>query len=192
MNITKVLSFLAIYASLLHTQEGKIDINAETLNTIRKGFYVAVEDEDTTVNLMHFIEDEFSKDHDKYPAVILAYYAALEGLRGRHASNPLSKFAHVSKAIERMNAAVEKDAFLLEGRFLRFSFFHQIPGIFGMGGKVAGDLETTISILEKRDYGFVDKEQQKDMIGYLLGTDRLTKEQRVRLKALIEDIPNQP
>ncbi len=192
MNITRILCLLALYAVLLHTQEGNIEINAETLNTIRKGFYVAVEDEDTTVQLIHFIEDEFSKDYDEYPAVIHAYYAALEGLRGRHASNPLSKFVHVSKAVERMNAAVEKDSFLLEGRFLRFSFFHQIPGVFGMGGKVAGDLETTIRILEKRDYGFVDKQQQKDMMEYLLDNNRISKEQRARLEALVEEISYQP
>jgi len=187
VNATRVLCFLTLYAALLHAQETPTEIDKETLNTIRTGFYVAVEDEDTTLSLMHFIQDEFSKDHDKYPAVILAYYAALEGLRGRHARNPVSKFVHVSNAVEKMNAAVSQDSFLLEGRFLRFSFFHQIPGVFGVGKMVAGDLEQTISLLEKRDYGFVGKEQQKDMIGYLLDNDRLKTEQRTRLEDLLEE-----
>lgn len=162
------------------------------LNTIRAGFYVAVDDEDTTVSLMKYIQSELSKEHHKYPPVILAYYAALEGLRGRHASNPISKFVHVSKAVDKMNEAVEKAPDLLEGRFLRFSFFHQIPGIFGVGGKVEGDLEKTIALLDKRDYGFVDKSQQKDMIDYLLGTDRVKPEQRSRLEQLVDEIGSQP
>lgn len=192
MNTIRCLTLLSFYATLLFTQQATIEIDPEILNAIRTGFYVAVKDEDTTVNLMHFIEDEFTKKHDEYPAVILAYYAALEGLRGRHASNPASKYVHVSRAVEKMNAAVEKDPSLLEGRFLRFSFFHQIPGIFGVGGKVRDDLEVTISMLEKHDYGFVDKNQQKDMIGYLLGTERPTPEQRTRLENLAEEPTQQP
>jgi hypothetical protein len=171
-------------------QESQPD--GETLNTIRQSFYVAVKDEATTVSLMNFIKDKFSNDHHQYPPVILAYYAALEGLRGRHASNPISKYLHVSKAINKMNEAVEKDFTFLEVRFLRFSFFHQIPGIFGVRNQVAADLKETIAMLEKRDYAFVGKKQQEDMIAYLLGTDELNPQQRSRLEQLTEEQRSTP
>jgi hypothetical protein len=173
---------------LTHAETLETELDAETLNTIRSGFYIAIEDEDRTLGLMDFIKDTFDKDHHKYPPVILAYYAALEGLRGRHSSNPFSKFAHVSNAVTKMNEAVEKAPELLEGRFLRFSFFHQIPGIFGMGGKVAGDLEKTIALLDEHDYEFVDMQLQKDMVDYLLDTDRLKPDQRTRLEQLAEEL----
>ena len=163
-----------------------------TLNIIRQGFYVAVKDEDTTVSLMNFIKENYSNDHHQYQPVILAYYAALEGLRGRHASNPISKYMHVSRAVSKMNEAVKKDSTLLEGRFLRFSFFHQIPGIFGVGHKVEDDLNETIRMLETRNYEFVDRMQQKDMIDYLLGTDRLKPDQRARLQTLTKDPADKP
>jgi len=190
--IRKILAISVISAVLIYAEVSDIELDAETLNIVRDGFYVAVDDEDTTVNLINFIKDEFSKDHQKYPPVILAYYAALEGLRGRHASNPISRFVYVSKAVDKMNKAVEKAPGLLEGRFLRFSFFHQIPGIFGVGGKVEGDLKETIALLETRDYEFVGKKIQKDMIDYLLRTDRLSPDRRSRLERLAEELSYKP
>jgi hypothetical protein len=190
--IKRILCISLIFTGFVLAKADNNELNVETLNTIRVGFYVAVEDEDTTVSLMNFIKEEFSKDQQSYPSVILAYYAALEGLRGRHASNPLSKFVHVSKAVEMMNQAVDKTPDLLEIRFLRFSFFHQIPGLFGVANKVEGDLEKTISLLEKRDYGFVDKKQQEDMVDYLLDYDRLLPEQRSRLEILKEELNATP
>ena len=186
MNTIKTLAILALCSGLLHAETSMTAVDTVTLNKIRFGFYVAVEDEDTTQALMAFIRDEFSEDYGQYPAIILAYFAALEGLRGRHSSNPLSKFVHVSNAVEKMNEAVEEEPGLLEGRFLRFSFFHQIPGIFGVKDRVAVDLKETIAILEKRDYEFVSKRQQQDMVAYLLGTDELDAEQRSRLQKLTE------
>ena len=167
-------------------------MNTEVLNIVRTTFYIAVDNEDTTVTLMDFIRDEFSKDHHQYPPVILAYYAALEGLRGRHASNPITKFFYVSRAIDKMNEALEKAPGLLEGHFLRFSFFHQIPGIFGVGGMVEGDLRETIALLEERDYGFVSEKIQQDMVGYLLRTERLSPDQQSRQEILAQELSSEP
>ena len=192
MNTIRILALSVLFTTLLHAETITAEVDTVTLSKIRVGFYVAVEDEDTTQALMAFIEDRFSEDHNEYPAVILAYYAALEGLRGRHSSNPFSKFVHVSNAVEKMNAAVEKEPGLLEGRFLRFSFFHQIPGVFGVRDRVAVDLKETIAILEERDYEFVDKQQQQDMIGYLLGTDEPDAEQRSRLEQLLKEQQGTP
>ena len=187
-NAIRILGIPSFFMLLLYSDTSPIEVDALTLNTIRDGFYVAVEDEDTTQAIMRFIRDEFTDDHHQYPPVVLAYYAALEGLRGRHSSNPISKFVHVSNAVEKMNEAVEKAPGLLEGRFLRFSFFHQIPGIFGMAGKVAGDLEKTIALLDERDYRFVDMQLQRDMVVYLLGTDRLKPDQRTWLEQLAKKL----
>jgi hypothetical protein len=182
------LGLLILIFSLTTATEASLAIDTEAMNVIRKGFYVAIANEDTTISLMKFIKEQFSSDYKKYPPVILAYYAALEGLQGRHASNPFSKFVHVSRAVEKMNLAVEKDPDLIEGRFLRFSFFHQIPGIFGMGDKVPEDLQKTIVMLEKRDYSFVGRQLQEDMIEYRLRTDQLDAEKRTRLEQLAVEL----
>ncbi len=192
MTITRILAFAVLIAGILRSESRERELDYEKLNRIRIGFYIAVHNEDTTVSLMNSIKAEFSQDHHTYSPVILAYYAALEGLRGRHASNPISKFAYVARAVDKMNEAVKNAPGLLEGRFLRFSFFHQIPGIFGVGDKVEGDLKETITMLENRDYSFVGKKQQKDMIDYLLDTDRLKPDQRLRLENLVNELADQP
>ncbi len=178
--------------TLIFAEKDSSIVNDEILNKIRIGFYVAVEDEDTTAYYMKFIKDNFSSDYKKYSPVVLAYYAALEGLKGRHASNPISKFVYVSRAVDKMNHAVDNDPELLEGRFLRFSFFHQIPGIFGMAGKVPEDLQKVITMLEKRDYSFVNENIQKDMVEYILGTDQLDAAQRTRLEQLNTELKDEP
>ncbi|KPK72839.1 hypothetical protein AMJ87_03500 [candidate division WOR_3 bacterium SM23_60] len=185
-----IICLSTLFLTAAERQHTELDM--QVLNIVRTTFYVAVDNEDTTVSLMNFIRDEFSKDHHQYPAVILAYYAALEGLRGRHASNPITKFLYVSRAVDKMNEALEKAPGLLEGHFLRFSFFHQIPGIFGVGGKVEGDLRETIVLLEGRDYGFVSEKIQQDMVGYLLRTDRLSPDQHSRLEILAEELSSKP
>ena len=87
-----------------------------------------------------------------------------------------------------MNHAVERDPDLLEGRFLRFSFFHQIPGIFGMGEKVPEDIQRTITMLKQYDYSFVDRQLQRDMVEYMLGTNQLDTDQRIKLEKLASEL----
>lgn len=187
MNTLK-LCLLLLPASLAASGRDTVMVDIKVLSQIREGFYIAVDNEDTTESLMKFIKDNFSDKHNDYPPVILAYYAALEGLRGRHSSNPFSKLAYVSRAIEKMNHAVERDPDLLEGRFLRFSFFHQIPGIFGMGEKVPEDIQRTITMLKQYDYSFVDRQLQRDMVEYMLGTNQLDTDQRIKLEKLASEL----
>lgn len=180
--------FLLLLVSFVHGTGQEPIVDPQIMEQIRHGFYVAVEDEDTTVNLMNIIKKEFSDDYHSYPAVILAYYAALEGLRGRHAGNPLTKFYHVSNAIRKMNEAVDKQPDCLEARFLRFSFYQQIPAIFGVRDKVNKDLAIVIDLLEERTYDFVSRAVQKDMIDYMFGTDKLSEEQRERLTMVYNEL----
>lgn len=163
-----------------------VDLNI--MKTIREQFYIAVDNEDTTASLMNFIRQEFSNNCNVYPPVILAYYASLEGLRAKHALNPLKKLKFVKNAISKMEEAVKRQPNSLEIRFLRFSFYHQIPWIFGLHDKVKEDCIAVIKLLEKRDYSSVSRELQKYVILYMLEKNRVNKEQKTRLEKIYNEM----
>ena len=148
------------------------------LAQLRERFYVAVEDAAVTRELVAGIEQRYSGEPSHYPPVVSGYYAALEGLRGKHDANPLRKYRHVKNAIDMMEPLVAGHPRLLEVRFLRFSFYEQIPPLFGVQHHVPADLAVLVEMLESRRHREVPLAVQADMIDYILGTERPTPEQR--------------
>ena len=161
-------------------------VDLEIMNKIREDFYLAVDSEKKTIELAEFIRQEFADNFDGYPPVIQAYYAALEGLRGKHAKFPLEKYSYVKEGIDKLNLAVNRQPQGLEARFLRFAFFHQVPALFGTRKYVAADLKIIIQLIKERDCKFVCSSVQKDMIIYMLGTKELSGEQRRQLKQIYD------
>ena len=159
-------------------------VDMDTITKIRDNFYLAVDDDKETTKLINFIKEKYNDNHHVYPPLIQAYYGSLVGLKGKHSGNLVSKYNYVVKAIEIMDEAVARQPGELESRFMRFAFYHQIPGIFGVRDRVAVDLEVVIETLEKLDCSFVCSDVQKDMVIYMLGTRELSPEQREKLKRI--------
>jgi hypothetical protein len=130
------------------------------------------------------IERAFPSPQGSWPPVIRAYYAALEGLMGKHASRLFDKAGHVLKAISLMRDLPEANPKSLEIRFLRFSFFYQVPPFFGVRSTVAPDLATLIRMLEEGGDDELPREIQRDIVAYLLGCGQADRQQQDRLQRL--------
>lgn len=160
--------------------------DARIMKNIRDNFYLAIHDDQSTISLIEYIKDNFPGDHKDYPPVILAYYAALQGLRGKHASFLPTKYELVKNAIPLMESAVKKQPDCLEAHFLRYSFYEQIPALFGVKHHVPEDLNTVIHLLSHRDCKFVCSEVQRDMISYILTTSYPSRTQRSQLQKIFK------
>jgi hypothetical protein len=161
------------------------DSQRTLLPYIRERFYAAVDDEAATRELILYIQRHFSEDPATYPPVVKSYFAALQGLRGRHDGHLLRKFRFVTEAIGLMDPLVRAHPGLLEVRFLRFSFYEQIPAVFGVQHHVPEDLAVILELLSGGKDAEVPRSVRLDMIEYILGTDRPDAEQRrllLRLK----------
>jgi hypothetical protein len=152
------------------------------LPEIRTRFHQAVEGAEATEKLIDFIRRHFSDDPSQYPPTIMGYYASLEGLRGKHDTSLLRKFRLVSDAIAMMDPLVAALPDLLEVRFLRFSFYQQIPVVFGVRSRVPEDLAWIVERLGPERLAEVPASVQLDMIEHILSTGEPTAEQRQRLE----------
>jgi hypothetical protein len=130
------------------------------------------------------VEGSFPARAGPRPAVIRAYSAALEGLRGKHAAGLLDKVIHVQRAISLFRGLREENPGSMEILFLRFSFFHQIPPIFGVRSFVAPDLEGLVRMLEERRYEEVPPAIQRDMAAYITECGEANADQLARLRRL--------
>jgi len=152
------------------------------LPEIRTRFHQAVEGPEATEALIAFIRRHFSDDPSRYPPTVVGYYASLEGLRGKHETNLFRKFHLVTDAIATMDPLVAAHPQLLEVRFLRFSFYEQIPAVFGVHHHVPEDLARLVEMLGPERLAEVPVPVQLDMIDHILATDEPTAEQRLRLE----------
>jgi hypothetical protein len=154
----------------------------DPLPAIRQGFSQAVHSPAAVEATDSVITRDFPPPSRSWPPVIQAYSAALEGLRGKHAKGLLDKYIHVQKAVTLMRGLPDDGS--LEVLFLRFSFFHQIPPVFGVRSWVAPDLERLIAMLEERRYDEVPAQVQRDMAQYVAGCGEADASQRARLRRL--------
>ncbi len=139
-----------------------------------------------------FLRGRLPADVEQWPAVARAYDAALEGLRGKYAKRLIDKLRHVQRAVSALGSLPEENPASLEIRFLRFSFFHQIPVFFGVRSTVAPDLRILISMLEAHKYENVPIDIQRAMVVYLLDRGEADRSQVTRLRALLETLPRVP
>jgi hypothetical protein len=154
------------------------------LSRLRVSFYNSVESAAATEQTVAAIQAAFPSKRDSWPPVILAYYAALEGLRGKHASGLLNKLGHVNTAVSLMRRLPEDNPGSLEIRFLRFSLFRQLPLFFGVRPTVGPDLAVLIRMLEAGADPDVPREVRRDMVSYLIGCREADRAQIERLQQL--------
>jgi hypothetical protein len=163
------------------------------LSFLRVSFYNAVDSASATEGTVAAIQSAFPSIQDTWPPIIRAYYAALEGLRGKHAGGLGDKLGHVMKAVSLMRRLPEDNPGSLEIRFLRFSFFRQLPLFFGVRSTVGPDLAELIRMLEARIDGDVPPEIQRDMVSYLLDCGEANQDQMDRLRQVrdaLSDVPS--
>lgn len=189
--IFRILVISALTLTIFFSAEAGKSIQPEPenemLGRIRNEFYQAVENEDALNSLTHFIEGTFSTDPAKYPAVILAYYGALESVRAKHTYNPYSKFKHVTAGLKKLDKAVDMMPDKLEIRFLRFAVLHNIPGIFGVADERNADLKVSYEQLLRQDYSSLGRKLQKGIAEFLMRSGRLEPAETEKLKKIFPD-----
>lgn len=164
----------------------------EFLSRLRVGFSLAVESPSATEQAAASILSTFPSAQDSWPPVIRAYYAALEGLRGKHARGLGDKLGHVRKAVSLMRRMPEDNPGSLEIRFLRFSFFHQLPLFFGVRSTVGPDFTVLLRMLEEKNDTEVPPDIQRDMISFLIDSGEANRDQLERLHRLREALTSAP
>ena len=164
----------------------------EFLSRLRVSFYMAVDSPSATEEAVASIQSSFPPARESWPPVIQAYYAALEGLRGKHAGGLGDKLGHVMKAISLMRRLPEDNPGSLEIRFLRFSFFRELPLFFGVRSTVAPDLTALLRMLEEKNDPDVPPDIQRDMISFLIDCGEANRDQGERLRRLRQALTAEP
>jgi hypothetical protein len=157
---------------------------SEFLPKLRLMFYRAVDSAPVTEEAISAIESAFPLPPDDRPPIIRAYLAALEGLRGKHAAGLLGKLDHINKAKAVLRDLPEANPRSIEIRFLRFSFFRQLPLFFGVRSTVGPDLEVLIRMLEEGGHDDLPAEIQRSITSYLLDCGEADRGQMERLRSV--------
>jgi hypothetical protein len=157
---------------------------SEFLSRLRLLFYQAVDSATITEETISFIESAFPLSPEDRPPVIQAYSAALEGLRGKHAAGLFGKLDHINKAVALLRQLPESYPQSLEIRFLRFSFFRQLPLFLGVRSTVRPDLAVLIRMLEEGGHDDVPPGIQRSIASYLLDCGEADGGQKERLRNL--------
>ncbi len=154
------------------------------LPLIRASFHHAVEDPAGVDELARYIEGAYGPLPDRFPPVVRAYYASVEGLKGRHARGLREKLDHTRRAIALFRDLVEANPDSLEIRFLRFTLYSRLPPFFGVRPLVSADLPVLVALLERERYDDVPSQVQRAMAAYLLENAELDRRARERLEKL--------
>lgn len=165
----------------------KEEIDYEKLNFIREKYYIAIDNPDTTKFLQNYMEKNFGTDITKYNPILMSYYACLKGLEGKFEKNIPKKVKFVFKAISIIDSSVNKFPDCLEIRFLRFSFYENLPDYFNVSKKRNEDLRFVYNYLLHQDFSFVPRKIQIDMIKFIVSTRRLKDEENLKLIRLLNE-----
>ncbi|HOI30305.1 MAG TPA: hypothetical protein PLZ15_11175 [Melioribacteraceae bacterium] len=174
----KVLLLILFFIHLPVFANGKVksgnhEIDLEILEYIRTNYYASVENEDLVEVIEKYIEKNFSADKGKYPNLILAYVAALQSVKSKHAFWPLTKLEYFNESMDLFSRVVSREPNSLEIRFLRFAILHHVPGILGHSAEKQEDANEIFKLLLKKDYSSIKEEIQIGIAEFLVRSERL-------------------
>ncbi|HOX18759.1 MAG TPA: hypothetical protein PKW82_09905 [Spirochaetales bacterium] len=169
-------------AAMAQTVDPYAGFTPGTLELARSSFYRAVDSLAATESAIAELVARLGTERRSWPLVARAYRASLEGLVGKHSPGLLEKFNRVNAALEQWRGLVEAAPDSLELRFLRYSFFSQLPAMFGVGSYLAPDREALVAIFEKGGDARVPRDQALDMVSWLLKEGKLSAPERRRLE----------
>jgi len=112
----------------------------------------------------------------------LAYVAALESVKSKHAFWPFTKLKYFNNSMDIFEKVVERNPENLEIRFLRFTILHYVPSFLGRSKEREEDTAVIIKELLKRDYSSINPEIQKGIVEFLIMSERLNPSQEKLLK----------
>lgn len=158
-------------------KSGSHEIDLYQLEFIRTNYYASVENEYLIGVIERFIERHFSSDKEKYPNLILAYVAALESVKSKHAFWPHTKLEYFNKSMDLFKKVINNEPNSLEIRFLRFAILHHIPSFLGYSEERREDAEYITKLLLKKDYSSINEEIQQGIAEFMYKSKRLSSSQ---------------
>jgi hypothetical protein len=154
-------------------KSGSYEIDLEILEFIRISYYASVENEDLIEQIEKYIVKNFSAEREKYPNLILAYVAALESVKSKHAFWPLTKLKLLNKSMDIFKVVISREPSSLEIRFLRFAILHHVPGFLGYSAERDSDADEILVQLLLKDYSSIKEEIQIGIAQFLYTSERL-------------------
>lgn len=145
-----------------------LSVFSTDLEKVRAQFYQAVENKAVAEKFFKSMEIE-----QGISAVHLAYYGSAQTLMGKHAWNPYQKLAHLRSGMQVLSNASKKAPDNLEIRFLRFSIEHYLPAFLGMSKHLDEDRKKIVSLVQKRQYGSLDKDVRRNMVTFVIKSGRV-------------------
>lgn len=176
-----ILIFQNIIIGNGKVKSGSQEIDLYQLEFIRTNYYASVENEYLIGVIERFIERHFSSDKEKYPNLILAYIAALESVKSKHAFWPHVKLEYFNKSMELFNKVIGIEPNSLEIRFLRFAILHHVPGILGHSSERQEDANYIVNLLLKKDYSSIKEDIQQGIAEFMYSSKRLSPDQEKML-----------
>lgn len=179
-----LLFLLLIHSPVLangKVKSGSHEIDLDVMEFIRTNYYSSVENEDLVEEIEKYIVKNFSSNQEQYPNLILAYMAALQSVKSKHAFWPLTKLEYFNKSMELFTTVVGKEPNSLEIRFLRFAILHHVPGILGHSSERQEDANTIVRLLLLKDYSSIKAEIQQGIAEFIIRSKRLLPFQEKRL-----------
>lgn len=158
------------------------DLDEASIAKLRADFTAAVESMAATEQAIRSMDDRFIGERLLWPPIARAYRASLEGLIGKHSPKLLEKFNRVNAAIADYEGLIEAYPHSLELRFMRFAFYSQLPGLFGVGKFVAPDKAILIDQLERGHDDRVPDSQKLEMITWILKDGKPDRTEAARLR----------
>jgi hypothetical protein len=162
-------------------KSGPHEIDLDVLEFIRTNYYASVENEDLVEEIEKFIVRNFSSDKEKYPNLILAYIAALQSVKSKHAFWPFTKLEYFNQSMELFKNVISKEPNSLEIRFLRFAILHHVPGFLGHATERQEDANIIVRLLLLKDYSSISEDIQQGIAEFLIKSKRLLLFQEKRI-----------
>jgi hypothetical protein len=144
-------------------------VHAQKLTSLRKEYYAAINSASAT-NKLH----EKLKELSPSDPVMMAYMGSTQALKARFSWNPYNKLSYLSQGLKTLGTAVNKNPENLEIRFLRFTLVHYLPAFLGYSKTLEPDKEKIVELISKREFGSLDNNLLKNLIGFMKETKQCT------------------
>ncbi|RYE27740.1 MAG: hypothetical protein EOP42_18805 [Sphingobacteriaceae bacterium] len=146
----------AFYIKALPVQ--KLDISR-----IRKDMLRAINSSKVTDSLYNNLQTI-----NKKPALVVAYFGALEALKAKNSWNPYNKIKYLNLSGKTVQQAVNSNPEDMEIRFVRFSIQSNLPHFLGLAKDLDADKNQILHQLKQKNYGSADTLFVQNIIKFMI------------------------
>ncbi|KOY86643.1 hypothetical protein AD998_11265 [bacterium 336/3] len=147
---------------------------------MNKAFRKAYSDASKQESKLKVLEELIAQEKEE-SAVLLAYKAGFQALKGNYAFFPAMKLAYFWECSKLFDKALELEPDNLEVIFLRFTIECGVPSIMSYALHLQKDKKSILELLPNSNF---DKEFKKAMIDFMFESGKLTESEEKILKSV--------